>query len=196
MDRNTVIGFVLIGIILMIWMYMNAPPPTKVPPGAESTAVHITRPETSITRQALPGNERPGGDTLGKYFSHLASGQIKTLRIETKYYQAEISTRGGAIQSWELKDFKTWDKYPVNLIDGTDTRDFNLMFYTSDGRLVNTKNLVFRSDFQESGTVPLGENDSIRIDLVLPVDQRSRIVKSLVFYGGLYSFDAVYRFEN
>jgi YidC/Oxa1 family membrane protein insertase len=196
MDRNTVIGFVLIGIILMIWMYMNAPPPQKVPVGAESTAVHVPRPDTSVSRQPIPGNERTGGDTLGKYFSPLASGQIKTIRIDTRYYQAEISTRGGAIQSWVLKDFKTWDKYPVNLIDGADTRDFNLMFYTSDGRLVNTKNLVFRSDFHEGQEVTLGENDSIRIDLVLPVDQRSRIVKSLVFYGGLYSFDAVYRFEN
>ncbi len=196
MDRNTIIGFVLIGIILMVWMYMNAPPPTKAPVGAESTAVHVPKPDTTINRQPIPGNERAGGDTLGKFFSPLATGEAKTIRIETKYYRAEISTRGGAIQSWELKQFKTWDKYPVNLVDGPNTRDFNLTFFTSDGKLVNTKNLVFKPEFQGGQDVTLGENDSVRIDLVLSVDQKSRIVKSLVFYGGLYSFDAVYRFEN
>jgi YidC/Oxa1 family membrane protein insertase len=196
MDRNAIIGFVLIGLILMIWMWTNAPPPPKPPSGFDSAIVHQTHPDTAKNLPLPAANEQTGKDTLGKYFTPLASGQTKVFTIETKFYRAQISTKGGTIQSWELKNYKTWDQYPVNLIDGAGTRDFNLMFYSSDGKLVNTKNLAFRSDFQDGKVINLGDQDSVTVDLVLPVDQNSRIVKSLTFYGGLYSFDAVYRFEG
>ena len=29
MDRNTTIGFVLIGVILMVWLYLNSTPPEQ-----------------------------------------------------------------------------------------------------------------------------------------------------------------------
>lgn len=196
MDRNAVIGFILIGVILMIWMWMNAPPSAKPPTGPDSTIIHQTRPDTTKNPPSSPGPERSEKDTLGKYFTPLTSGPTKVLTVETKFFRAEISTKGGTIQSWVLKQFKTWDQYPVNLLNGPDTRDFNLMFYSSDGKLINTKNLVFRSDLQDGRVITLADQESLRIDLVLPVSQKGRIVKSLVFYGGLYSFDAVYRFEG
>ncbi|HEY6191687.1 MAG TPA: membrane protein insertase YidC [Bacteroidota bacterium] len=196
MDRNAVIGFILIGLILMIWMWTNAPPPTKAPAGFDSALVHQTHPDTAKNLPAQPGNVQAGKDTLGKYFSSAESGQTKVITIETKHYRAKISTKGGTIESWELKEYKTWDQYPVNLIDGADTRDFNLMFYSTDGKLINTKNLAFQSDLADGTVLTLADQESLKVDFVLKAGDRSRIVKSLVFNGSLYSFDAVYRFEG
>src|SRR2546425_800127 len=147
MDRNAVIGFILIGLILMIWMWTNAPPPAKPPPASDSSALRQTVPEAAQSQPKAPAKVEPtGGDTLGKYFSTLGRGQRNVLTIETGLYRAELSTAGGAIQSWVLKQYKSWDQYPVNLVDGTGTRDFNLIFYSSDGKLIDTKSLVFRSN--------------------------------------------------
>jgi|ERR1051326_2743828 YidC/Oxa1 family membrane protein insertase len=197
MDRNTVIGFILIGLVLMVWMWMNAPPPQKPLTAADSTAA-IRRNEVDTMKASPAAQENPSSnqDTLGKYFSQFARGEKKVLTIQTKNYSAELVSQGGAIQKWELKQYKTWDKYPVNLINGENNREFNLIFYSADGKLINTKNLVFQSDFTNGAVIDLDEKDSVRVDFVMKVNEKSRIVKSLVFYGNRYSFDAVYRFEQ
>src|SRR6267143_901265 len=199
MDRNAIIGFILIGLILMIWMWTNAPPPAKPPSASDSSALHQTVPETVQSQPRTPARVEPtggGGDTLGKYFSALGRGQRSVLTIETGLYRAELASAGGAIQSWVLKQYKSWDQHPVELIDGTGTRDFNLIFYSSDGKLIDTKNLVFRSNFQDGQVIHVADQESVRVELVLPVNEKSRIIKSFVFYGNLYSFDASYRFEE
>ncbi|TLY31371.1 MAG: membrane protein insertase YidC [Ignavibacteria bacterium] len=199
MDRNAVIGFILIGLILMIWMWTNAPPPAKPPSVSDSSARHQTVPETAQSQPRTPARIEPtggGGDTLGKYFSPLGRGQRNVLTIETGLYRAELSTAGGAIQSWVLKQYKSWDQHPVDLLDGTGTRDFNLIFYSSDGKLIDTKNLVFRSSFQNGQVIHVADQESVRVELVLPVNEKSRIIKSFVFFGNLYSFDGSYRFEK
>ncbi len=42
MDRNTVIGFILIGLVLMVWMWMNAPQkPLEAPARRDSTSTIV-----------------------------------------------------------------------------------------------------------------------------------------------------------
>ena len=197
MDRNTIIGFILIGLVLMVWMWMNAPPPPKPHSGTDSSAVlQRTEPDTTKVPQSVQESTPAFQDSLGKYFTPFARGEKKFLTIQTRNYRAEVASQGGAIQSWELKQYKTWDKYPVNLIDGENSREFNLIFYSADGRLINTKDLIFQSDFKSGAVIDLGDKDSARVDFVMRVTDKSRIVKSLIFYGDRYSFDAVYRFEG
>ena len=195
MDKNAVIGFVLIGIVLMVWMWVNAPPPQQPQQHADSTLVQHAPADTAKPQPAAPQRAAAPQDTLGKYFSRLARGDEKVLVVETESYRAEISTRGGNIRSWTLKKYKTWDQQPVDLLEGPEG-DFNLIFNTGDGKLIDTKNLVFTSDFSNQQNIQVGAKDSLRVDLVLKVNAGSRIVKSFVFYGDLYSTDVLYRFEG
>src|SRR5271169_2571827 len=197
MDRTTIIGFLLIGLVLMVCMYMTAPPPTPAPPPKDSLATALKNvPRDSSVSVPHTVQQNVVADSLGKYFSSLAVGQKKTITVETKYYRAEISTHGGLIQSWILKDFSTWDHYPVNLINPDSKGDFHLLFYSSDGKLINTKNLYFQTDIPDGQVIQVSPDDSEKINLVLKVNGESKIVKTMVFYGGLYSFDAVYSFEG
>lgn len=195
MDRNTIIGFVLIGLILMVWMWASAPPPQQQVAPSDSAAVHKVLVDTAKPKPVVAQRPAVSQDTLGKYFSHLVRGEEKVVVIETESYRAEVETKGGNIRSWKLKKFKTWDQLPVDMLAGPEG-DFNLIFSTSDGKLIDTKNLFFASNFGDRQEIPLEKKDSLRIDLVLNVNPTSRIVKSFIFYGDRYSSDVVYSFEG
>ena len=198
MERNTIIGFVLIGLILMIWMWMSAPPPQKPPTHADSLAAVQQKPQTDTSRVRIqtPEENPVQRDSLGKYFSKFSAGRPGTVILETPLYHAEIVTQGGAIRNWTLKEYKTWDHHPVNLIDGENTREFNIIFTSSDGKLINTKSLYFQCERAGGQSIVLSASDSAKVDFVLQVADGSRLIKSLTFYGDRYSFDAGFRFEG
>lgn len=196
MDRNTIIGFLLIGLVLMVWMYFNAPPPP--PPGQTGKDTLITQGQKRAEKTPPLPVETKGGepaDTLGKFFSADGQGVERRFAVETDDYRVELSTRGGSIVSWVEKRFKTWDGYPVDLIPQGGS-DFHLLFTTADGKLISTKGLYFEGGGRNGEVVRLSPHDSATIDFILPVTGGGRIVKSLTFYGALTSFDAAYRFED
>ena len=198
MDRNTVIGFILIALVLLVWMWTNAPPPPqKLTSGSDSLGgrIHV-KADTSMMAAVSPLMPVAAEDSLGKFFSSLSKGQEKFLTIETDNYRAVISTKGGQIRRWILKHYKTWDQNPVDLLNDDKRGDFNLLFYTADGKLINTKNLCFESKFGDGQIVQLTEKDSAQVDLIMKVDNQSHIVKRLTFYNSSYSFDAMYLLEG
>ena len=198
MDRSTIIGFILIGLVLIVWMWMNAPPPAKLPSVIDSIAAQQHRPDSSNTRITPPvqSQEARTTDTLGKFFAHLPEFQSRTITVETPLYRAELSTSGGSIRSWILKKFRSWNQFPVDLINGGVTGEFNLVFLTSDGKLINTKQFVFDKDHKTGDAITLGEGDSTKVSFVLRIDGKRAIIKTYTFYGDRYSFDAGYRFEE
>ncbi len=193
MDRRAIAGFVFIGLILMIWMWVNAPPPQK--PGAPPDTTRAQHPVTDTVRVAAPPPQqaRPA-DSLGKFFSGLAAGRTDIVHVETPLFRARLSSQGGNVRSWVLQHFKTWNQYPADLIPDSTGGEFNLIFLTADGRLINTKHLFFQTTAPAGGTLTLGEHDSATVRYVLPVTPRSRIEKDLTFYGDRYSFEAKYTF--
>ena len=198
MDKNTIIGFILIGLVLMIWLWISAPPPqpTKLSPDSTTTIQKKSQQDAEISIKTSDVKKMLTEDSLGRYFSHLAVGTEKVFVIETKDYRAEISSVGGSVLKWELKHYQTWDNYPVNLINSPKGGDFHLLFYTSDGKLINTKELFYQSKYNDKQFFQLNENDSLNLELTLNVNNTSKIVKTLTFYGDKYSFDATYRFDG
>jgi YidC/Oxa1 family membrane protein insertase len=198
MDKNTIIGFILIGLVLMVWLWISAPPqqPIKISTDSATTNQKKTEQDAKKTLDTVIERKTNPADTLGKYFSHLIKGTEKILVIETNNYKVEISSLGGSVKTWELKQYKTWDQHPVNLINTSSGGDFHLLFYTSDGKLINTKNLVFQLGYNDRQVFQLNGNDSLSLKMVLNVDNKSRIIKTLTFYNDKYSFDAAYRFEG
>lgn len=200
MDKQTTIGFVLIGLVLLVWMWLQAPPPQ--PPRHMTDSVAQTEqlkpepvqqtPKEAETAAAVDSKN----ESYGMHFEHLVTGNEKVLIIETDLYIAEVTTKGGLIRKWELKKYTTWDNHPVHLIDYAQGGDFSLLFTSSDGRLVNTRNLYFEAPYRSWEKVVLTGDESFSLDLVLPVADRKRIIKRLTFTNGKYSFDAEVRFDN
>ncbi len=197
MDRQAIVGFVLIAVVLVVWMTINAPPSAGPGTPMDSSSIASQVAPSYEPKAPVEQNEAPiMQDSLGRFFSGASRGQQKVLIIETDLFVAEITTKGGLLRKWDLKEYKTWDKLPVQLIDFDQGGDFSLLFNSSDGKLINTHNLFYRAAFDPWQHVILKGNDSISVDLVLSASNGGRIVKTLTFKNGSYSFDASLKFER
>ncbi len=196
MDRNTIIGFVMIGLVLMVWMWMNAPPPPKAGQLgiADTTQLQRKQSEQAPIQEKAPEDDRQSADSLGKYFAHLTGKPAQTVRVRGDKFDGLLSSRGAVITSWTLEGFTSWNGNPVNLVKQGTSGECDLLFYTSDGKLINTKYLSYELVTKDFSDIDLRGKDSVTVDFQLVVDDKRRIVKSFVFNNNSYAFDVVYRF--
>lgn len=157
-DVQSIIGFLLIGAILIWMLYNNTPEETaveettteQVEGASDQPAVAEQEPETRTTQDdstALADAQRRLG-AFG-YSETLASAQGGTTTIENDLLELKISNKGGYIEEARLKNFKTYDSIPVYLIkDGN--ASLNMNFTTTDGRSLNTENLYFDPELTEN----------------------------------------------
>ncbi len=202
MDKQGILGFILIALVLMVWMWYTTPPPGKIHP-QDSTSARSTAHQDSLKKnaasnlsvpQSTSGASTPEG--LGEFFSASATGAEKILTVNTDLYVAEITTKGGLIRKWELKNFKTWNQVPVQLVDLSGGGDLSLLFLSKDGKQINTRNLYFNADFPANKNVTLSDSSSVSVDLVLVVRDGKKIIKRLTFTNNKYTFDAEIIFQN
>jgi YidC/Oxa1 family membrane protein insertase len=188
MDRQSTIGFVLIFIVLVAWMWLNAPVP-KPKPLEQIAKSGQTKDTVKANWQKPPEpKEKQEVNPYGKFFSDRAKGTEKIISVETDFYLAEISTKGGTLRKWELKKFNTWDKHPVQLVDYTQNGDFTVLLTTTDGRVINTKDLYF--DVQaSSNNIKIEGNFEFEIIFTLPASNGGRLVKKMKFRNEEYGFE-------
>ncbi len=193
-------GFVLIGLVLIVWMWLQAPPPQRERPVPIDTA-HVTKapPQESQRNdvaQRIPRSVAPPSDSLGKFFTRLATGDEKIIIVKTELYTAEITTKGGLIRKWELSNYKTWDKHPVQLVDFDKGGDLSLLFSSKDGKLINTRLLYFTSPLPNWTTITLSGNQSYNLVLELHLGNDKSITKQFLFENGKYAMTADFIFRN
>src|ERR1700735_4329163 len=126
MDRNSVIGFVLLGILLFIYLFLS----TK---NSHELEAQRRREADSIAfvkaKQAAAAKARDtattsvlAADTL-KGFAKAVAGSEHLVTVENELIKVVFSNKGGQPVSVELKQFKAYDSTPVKLIaPGTDNR--------------------------------------------------------------------------
>ncbi|MGB5981895.1 MAG: membrane protein insertase YidC [Nonlabens sp.] len=143
-DWKTMLGMTLIFGILM-YMFLNNQ--TDVIPEEED--VVSTEDVTGVDAIEIGATGEPtvalADSTLGE-----ASSREKVLDFSNELVDFKISTKGALITEALLKKFKTYDSLPVYLVRGKDHM-FNLKFQTKDGRILNTKNLIFEPEFSDNG---------------------------------------------
>lgn len=132
MDRNTVIGFVLITILAIFFIYYNQQ-------NALEEAERIQRQQDSLRaleqldtlkRTATEEPEKDAGpsidedslkqiNTIGKYgvFSSEYEGQEERLVLENENIKVDFTNRGGKIEQVQLKAYKTFRGDPVFMMD-------------------------------------------------------------------------------
>ncbi|MCC6397216.1 MAG: membrane protein insertase YidC [Bacteroidetes bacterium] len=208
MEKNSTLGFVLIGIILIAWMWLQSPPPQQqMPPASDTTHAQTPAakteppplPAAATERQTDQRSAAKGADaaaTLGTYFESRARGVDKVVSITTDLYTAEISTKGGLIKKWELHGYKTWDAHPVQLVEYDKGGDLSLLFTSQDGKLINTRDLFFDVSGPDWQRMQLTGSDSLTIAFALPVSNGGRLVKQFTFRNGDYRFDVSFLFER
>ena len=200
MDKQATLGFILIGLVLIVWMWLQAPttPPPRETPAADS--LRSAHADTAVAAPARPpASQTPpvtgqASDIYGTYFSARATGTEKVLVVKTDLYTAEVTTRGALIKEWELRKYRTWDGYPVQLVDYAHGGDFSLLFTSSDGKLINTRNLYFESDYQPFSTIVLSGDQHVTVSMRLELADGRQVIKKFTFTNGRYDFGAEVEF--
>ncbi len=152
MDRNTVIATVLIGIIMVVWLYWMAPqnvPPPDDPALGEVDTTGV--PDTAV--DAAPDLRRPSEPRQAAVDSSLAGaleGEARQVMVETDLYEAVYSTQGATLTSFKLKKFERSDHdAPVQMVDTTGQGAIALVFTSPASHSIDTRQLFFEADATE-----------------------------------------------
>ena len=138
-DKNSLIGFVLMGIILIIFNMFFFSEDNKNNIEQENVKHVINNEEVNYQKKLEE-------DVLIAT-SKTSDTSLKLIPIKEEHYTLEneriklnFSNKGGRITSAILKDYKTYDGNELKLFDA-DSSIFNLTFTT--GETINTKDLIF-----------------------------------------------------
>ena len=165
-DINSLIGFFLMGLVFIGWMYLNPPPPPTVNPQEDNATFSENSQEDNASNTE---NKSPEQDYLAELLSESNMNEIEEndlvpdafsyvkendelIKIETDKFIIGFSTTGGQISYLELKDQLNYLGKPINLIDSGNS-SFSLDFTTNDGKILNTKDLKFVSSTIDQGSL-------------------------------------------
>ena len=160
-DLNSLIGFVLLGAIMLWWMWSNQPTPEeleaeknakteevqKVAETEKTTTFDTTSDEIIQVTDSLSLINAQA--QLGAFAYSATLADTETV-LENEVLKLVISNKGGQIKEALLKNYVTYDSLPLYIIKDNNA-SFNLNFGTSDNRTLNTKDLLFEPSLTTNG---------------------------------------------
>ncbi|MFC2152761.1 membrane protein insertase YidC [Bacteroidota bacterium] len=160
MDRNSIIGIIIIAGILIIWTTLNKPSKEEIEAAKlKRDSLELVQQreiiqqekildeqEQNVQKEIIPEVlQSPEDESVykSKYgnFADAAIGEQEFTTLENELLKIKISNKGGRIYSVELKDYKTYTQRPLVLFDG-DSTVFGLNFF-SENRSIITNDLFF-----------------------------------------------------
>ncbi len=177
MDKNTLIGFALIGLVLIGFSIYNRPSEEEMARiqryqdsiqqvMQEQSAIEAARlAEEEALRQALP-------DSASALFS-AARGEESFVTLKNNLVELQLSTKGGRVNKATLAEYKGKDGNPVVLFDGEEEMRMNFAFSGKNENIL-TENLYFQplnaSDSTVTMRLNVGEGRHIDFNYFLPAD--------------------------
>ncbi len=152
-DLNSLIGFLLLGLIMLWYFYTNQPTPETQTPQQEKAVQNTNQKSDDTTKSSSevttlqPTDSTAIAKNLSKlgafsYAASLPSAKENTTVLENELVKLTIANKGGQIIEAQLKKFRTHDSLPLFLVKDNNAL-FNLNFTTADNRVLNTKDLFF-----------------------------------------------------
>jgi YidC/Oxa1 family membrane protein insertase len=210
MDRNSIIGIVLIVLILVIFSIMNKPSQEEIDAAKRrQDSMELVRQQNAeqeliqqkILQEAVKADDSVAGteskteELRDKYGSFAASveGENKFFVLENDLVKIQVAAKGGRIFSVQLKNYQTWDSMPLILFDG-DNNYFGLNFFAQN-RIISTNELffepvgntanLFAKDKPASLTMRLKAADNQYIDYEYTLDPESFMVQYNIRLAGM-----------
>ncbi|REJ81294.1 MAG: membrane protein insertase YidC [Bacteroidetes bacterium] len=175
MDRNSLIGLSIIGLLIVAYTIYTQPSQEELAAIKHRqdsiSAVNREREAAEALRLAqsakfsdtLPNDADQTALLLEKRkqelgaFADAAEGIEQIISLENNLIKVDISSKGGRIRSVELKNYKTWDGHPVKLMS-YDSLEWNLTL-SAGNRIISTQDLYFSA----SGTSGIEKRASMRL---------------------------------
>ncbi len=136
MDRNTVIGLFLMGVVTIAFMWFNQPSPEELARRKktqdslarveamkkevrEQVAAEAEPESQPIPPAVSPKTDSAKIDSLAKLgaLGHALSGEEQLYTLENEVVRITLSNKGGVIKNVELKGYQTFDSLPLILLN-------------------------------------------------------------------------------
>ncbi len=171
MDRNSIIGILLIFAILVVFSIVNQPSKEQIEAAkrrqdsiAQVEAERTLQTEqdrqkldTAVIEESVVPDSVAAGTMLQEKINQLgvfgkaAIGTQEFYTLENNLMKITFSNKGGKIYSVELKNYKTYQGEPLILFEGEDV-EFGLSFFAQN-RSVQTEQLFFEPTFEGKSVV-------------------------------------------
>jgi len=169
MDRNSILGIILIAGIFIVWTTLNKPSEEQVEAAKHKRdSIELVRQEQIVQQKIEEAAqlqnpkvetdvERTSQDeelkSLYGSFASAGAGEQEFVTLENDLLKIKISNKGGRVYSVELKNYKTYTQEPLMLFDG-DSTEFGLNFF-SQNRSIVTNDLYFVASEQSENSVKM-----------------------------------------
>jgi len=198
MDKQSTLAFVLMGLVLVVWLYLNSPEPQPQNISkTDSTLVQEKNKQEAtkaVEKQVEEVVDPNSNNSSQNGLFSVTDKKAEIITIENDLVKLEMTSKGGKIRKYYLKDYQTWyyDEYEesdfynthVQLLNQTNGGDLDLVFFTEEGK-VNTSNLDFVSSL-DSYYYKLSGSDSLKISYSYKIEGEKIIRKNFTFYGNNY----------
>ena len=178
MDKNSVIGLLLIGAIFLGYNYVNQPTEEeiaaykrkqdsiaqmeaqRVKAEMEANDAEVSNNDISTPLATIENDSVQDIRLQNEFgiFANSGKGSNEFVTLENEKIKLTIATKGAKMVSAELKEYHTYDSLPLLLFDEA-TSDFGLNF-TSQNRFLETNMLYFDASEKEV-SVSGNENGSL-----------------------------------
>ncbi len=187
MDRQSLIGVVLISLVIGVWVFMQNSTSTRdvTPQRTEQRKDSVERTATA-TSPAAPQVQ----------FRNTAE---RTLTIRTSLYRIRLSSQGAMVRSWQLQDYRPWyareDSSAVVDIVRPGASEFGFSFRTTNGSKLMSKDIPFEFNIeQDSVTVEPG--NPLTIKATATVEGGGVITREYTFADNRYDVETTLRLRG
>ena len=115
MDKNTVIGLSLIGVLLVVFTMWNQPTEKDIQEKQkeeQKLATEQKKEDDSLTKQASSKSDKTTAKKVAPISKTIAKGEL--VRLESDKLIVDLSTRGGVVADVQLKEFQTYSQFKKN----------------------------------------------------------------------------------
>ena len=190
MDKNTITGLVLIGILLVGFSFLSRPSEEQIAAQKryyDSIAV-VQQQEEALrakTEAALANEkEETAADSASLFFS-ATKGKEAFTTIQNNLVEITLDNKGGRVYSALLKNYMGQDKKPVVLFNGSDA-SMNFNFYNKKGAL-QTKDFYFEAvnKTDSSVTMRLAADSASYIDFIYTLKPDNYLMSFVIKATGM-----------
>lgn len=214
MDKNTFIGLLLIGAIMIGFSVLNSPSEEEIEAQkrridsieqvkaqeakiqaeranmeASATAINEAVLDSTLTSDSTLSEHKDSivnaqANQLYGVFASTSVKEAKNFVVETDVMKLVFSSKGGRITEASLKNYQSYDGSPLVLFDST--TKFNLNFFSRDNKNIYTDELVFET---ESNGFSLQGDAKQDLVFTLSVSEEQYIEYVYSFTGNDYMID-------
>jgi len=190
MDKNTITGLVLIGILLVGFSFLSRPSEEQIAAQKryyDSIAV-VQQQEEALrakTEAALANEKEETAADSASLFFNATKGKEAFTTIQNNLVEITLDNKGGRVYSALLKNYMGQDKKPVVLFNGSDA-SMNFNFYNKKGAL-QTKDFYFEAvnKTDSSVTMRLAADSASYIDFIYTLKPDNYLMSFVIKATGM-----------